>query len=206
MPKKTMPKSAKIDNYITEKSPFAQEILSHLREVIHRADPEIVETIKWRQPCFESNGLVCAMAAFKKHVTFSFFKGQLLNDNANIFLPSDNSELASLKFTSLADIPQNDILTAYIQQAIALNTNSCIKKATARKDKNDLIIPDDLAAALATTPSAQSTFNDFSYSKQKDYLDWLTSAKRETTRATRLATTVQWLSEGKARHWKYENC
>lgn len=202
-----MSKNSDIDNYIAGKAPFAQEILTHLRQIIHNAAPDITETIKWRQPCFEHNGLVCSVAAFKKHVTFSFFKGKLLNDSNNIFPTSDNNELTSLKFSVLADIPQDDILTAFIQQAIALNADSnCKRKSTQRKDKDTLVMPNDLAAALASTPAAQSTFNNFSYSKQKDYIEWLTSAKRETTRVTRLATTVQWLSEGKARNWKYENC
>jgi len=202
-----MPKVAAVDDYIKSKAPFAQEILKHLRAVIHHAAPELTETIKWRQPCFEHNGLVCALAAFKKHVSFSFFKGQLLNDSAAIFSPSDNSELAVVKFSSLAEIPERAILNNYIQQAIALNSdNKTRKKTSARKDKSALIVPNDLAEALAKNPSAQGVFTDFSYSKQKDYIEWLTSAKRATTRATRLATAIAWISEGKARNWKYENC
>jgi uncharacterized protein YdeI (YjbR/CyaY-like superfamily) len=202
-----MSKDTAIDDYIATKAHFAQEILMHLREVIHNAAPDITETIKWRHPCFEHNGLVCAVATFKKHVTFSFFKGKFLNDSEQLFPPSDNNELTSLKFSTLADIPPKDILSEYIQQAIALNTDSNIKKKpTQRKDKNDLIIPDDLVAALAKIPRALGIFNDFSYSKQKDYIEWLNSAKRETTRASRLVTAVEWISEGKARHWKYDNC
>lgn len=202
-----MPKNTAVDDYIASKEPFAQEILAHLRDVIHTAAPDIIETIKWRQPCFEHNGLVCAVAAFKKHVSFSFFKGQLLNDSEGIFSPSDNNELTALKFSSLAEIPANHILKRYIQQAIALNSaNKLKKKVTPRKDKSELVVPEDLAMALAKIPSAQSIFNDFSYSKQKDYIEWLNSAKRESTRASRLTTAVAWITEGKARNWKYENC
>jgi uncharacterized protein YdeI (YjbR/CyaY-like superfamily) len=202
-----MPKNTAIDDYITSKEPFAQEILAHLRDVIHDAAPDMIETIKWRQPCFEHNGLVCAVAAFKKHVSFSFFKGQLLNDCDGIFSLSDNNELTALKFSSLAEIPANSVLKKYIQQAIALNSASKLKKkVTPRKDKTELIVPEDLVKALAKLPSAQSIFNDFSYSKQKDYIEWLNSAKKESTRASRLATTVEWISEGKGRNWKYENC
>ncbi len=202
-----MSKNAAVDEYIKSKEPFAQEILIHLRNVIHDASPYITETIKWRQPCFESGGLVCAFAAFKKHVNFSFFKGQFLNDSAGIFAPSDNNELTALKFSSISDIPESEVLKSYIQQAIALNSNDEIKKKAApRKDKSELVIPDDFAQALSKTPAAQRVFSEFSYSKQKDYLDWITSAKREATRATRLATAVEWISEGKGRNWKYENC
>ena len=202
-----MSKNTAVDEYIKSKEAFAQEILIHLRNVIHDASPEISETIKWRQPCFEQDGLVCAFAAFKKHVNFSFFKGQFLNDSAGIFTPSDNNELTALKFSSVADIPDSKVLKAYIQQAIALNsTGELKKKAAPRKDKSELVIPDDFAQALTSKPAAQGVFNEFSYSKQKDYIDWITSAKRAATRASRLATAVEWISEGKARNWKYENC
>lgn len=202
-----MPKNNAVDDYISRQDPFAQEIILHLRDIIHQSSTEVNETIKWRQPCFESNGLVCAIAAFKKHVNFSFFKGKLLNDSAQIFSASENNELAALKFTTLNDVPTDDILINYVQQAIALNnTSHAEKRKVVRKDKADLVIPEDLTSALAENPTAKKVFNDFSYSKQKDYIEWLTSAKREATRAARLATALEWISEGKARHWKYENC
>lgn len=202
-----MPKNIVIDQYINQQQVFAQQIMSQLRDVIHTASPKMTEAIKWRHPCFENNGLVCAMAAFKQHVTFSFFKGKLLDDNANLFTKSDNNELTSLKFKTLADIPESDILIAYLQQAIALNTApKAEKKKTPRKDKKDLVIPDYLRTALAENPVAANAFNNFSYSKQKDYIQWLTSAKKETTRNSRLVTAIEWIGEGKSKNWKYENC
>jgi uncharacterized protein YdeI (YjbR/CyaY-like superfamily) len=202
-----MSKNKVIDDYISQQEPFAQEIILHMRDVIHRASPEITETIKWRHPCFESNGLVCAIAAFKQHVNFSFFKGKLLNDSEEIFSASENNELTALKFKTLVDVPTDDILVNYLQQAISLNSaDNKQKKQVQRKDKNSLVIPEDLSSALANNLPANEVFKAFSYSKQKDYIDWLTSAKRATTRSTRLNTAIEWISEGKPRHWKYENC
>ena len=147
------------------------------------------------------------MAAFKQHVTFSFFKGKLLDDSAGIFSKNDNNELTSLKFKSLSEIPANDILISYVQQAIALNsTQKPEKKKSVRKNKADLVIPDYFSAALADNQAAEDVFNNFSYSKQKDYIERLTSAKREATRNSRLATAIAWIAEGKSRNWKYENC
>jgi len=152
-----MPKNTAIDDYIATKEAFAQSMLIYLRDVVHSASPDIIETIKWRQPCFEHNGLVCAIAAFKKHVTLSFFKGKRLKDSEGVFSPSDNNELTSLKFFSLADIPSADILHQYVQQAMVLNTGSSVdKKTIQRKDKSILVMPDDFAAALAKTPPTQS--------------------------------------------------
>ena len=202
-----MLKNTVVDEYISRQKPFAQEIILQLRDVIHQSSSVVSETIKWRHPCFESNGLVCAIAAFKQHVNFSFFKGKLLNDCAQLFSESDNNELAALKFTTLNDIPADDILINYLQQAIALNNlGSASKKKVTRKDKADLTIPKDLVSALIDNSVADEMFSSFSYSKQKDYIEWLTSAKREATRTKRLNTAIEWISEGKSRHWKYENC
>ena len=202
-----MIKNTAVDEYISRQAPFAQEIILHLRDVIHQSSSGVSETIKWRHPCFESNGLVCAIAAFKQHVNFSFFKGKLLNDSAQLFSKNNNNELAALKFTTLNDIPVDDILINYLRQALALNNSGNVsKKKVERKDKTDLTIPEDLASALIDNSVAKEVFNGFSYSKQKDYIEWLTSAKKEATRTKRLITAVKWISEGKSRHWKYENC
>jgi len=49
-----------------------------------------------------------------------------------------------------------------------------------------------------------NTFENFSYSCKKEYLMWVTEAKTEETRNSRLATAIEWMSEGKRRNWKYE--
>lgn len=67
-------------------------------------------------------------------------------------------------------------------------------------------MPPDLAAALARHDAARKTFDAFAPSQRREYIDWLTEAKREETRARRLAQAVDWLTEGKPRHWKYQNC
>ena len=72
--------------------------------------------------------------------------------------------------------------------------------------KKDLVVPDDLVSALKKNKKAQAQFDNFSYSHRKEYVQWITEAKTEPTRNKRLATTVEWLAEGKSRNWKYENC
>jgi len=67
-------------------------------------------------------------------------------------------------------------------------------------------VPQDFAAALAKDRKALATFEGFSPSKRRDYLEWITEAKREETRQARIAQSVTWLAEGKPRHWKYERC
>jgi uncharacterized protein YdeI (YjbR/CyaY-like superfamily) len=64
----------------------------------------------------------------------------------------------------------------------------------------------EFAAALAEAPTAKAALDGFPPSAQRDYLEWIAEAKQEATRAKRIATAVEWLSEGKRRHWKYESC
>ena len=51
-----------------------------------------------------------------------------------------------------------------------------------------------------------AAFDAFAPSHKREYIEWITEAKREETRAKRLAQAVEWMAEGKRRHWKYENC
>lgn len=68
------------------------------------------------------------------------------------------------------------------------------------------VAPDDLAAALKKNRQARATFEAFPPSHQREYVEWITQAKRDETRQKRLAQTVEWLAEGKSRNWKYMNC
>jgi len=66
--------------------------------------------------------------------------------------------------------------------------------------------PADLLAAFKQDKAAQATFDAFPPSCKREYIEWIVEAKREDTRAKRLAQAVEWLAEGKRRNWKYENC
>ena len=67
-------------------------------------------------------------------------------------------------------------------------------------------VPEDFAAALAKARRAKSHFDGFPPSQKREYIEWITDAKREDTRSRRIAQAVEWLAEGKRRNWKYENC
>ena len=111
------------------------------------------------------------------------------------------------KITSLKDLPSDKILIQYVHEAMRLNEDG-VKIVRKKKNvqKKDLIVPSDLKKALSKNKKALSVFDDFSYSNKKEYLDWITEAKTEETRLKRLTTAIEWLAEGKPRHWKYQNC
>jgi len=72
--------------------------------------------------------------------------------------------------------------------------------------KPPFTVPQDLRAAIDAVPAAKATFDGFAPSCQREYVEWVTEAKRDETRSKRLSQTVEWLAEGKKRNWKYENC
>jgi len=194
----------RIDAYIAKSAPFAQAILQHLRALVHKALPQVNETIKWGMPYFEHQGLLCGMAAFKQHCAFLFWKGSLLSDPQQLLQQGEKTAMGHLgKITSLEDLPADKVLAAYIKEAAALNEEGAKAPAKTPKPHEELEVPDYLKKALAQNKAAAKTFADFSYSNKKDYLEWLTEAKTEDTRIKRLNTAIEWMAEGKPRNWKY---
>ena len=195
----------RIDAYIERSADFARPVLEHLREVVHTACPEVEETMKWSFPHFMYNGILCSMSSFKQHCAFGFWRGEVIGERGG-----DRAREAMGQFgriTSLADLPPDETLIAYIHQAMKLNEPGANPAARSRPNakhpKPELAVPDYLTAALEANPTARSTFEGFSPSHRREYVEWLVDAKSEETRSRRLAMALEWLAEGKPRNWKY---
>lgn len=201
-------KDRRVDAYIAKAAPFAKPILEHLRQLVHAGCPEVEEAIKWRFPTFMHKGMLCGMAAFKQHCTFGFWKHKLIVDQNPANKAKAEEAMGQMgRLTSLADLPSDKILLSYIKQAIRLNEQG-VKAPRAPKPrvKKELVIPPILTAALKRNKQAQQTFENFSPSHKREYIEWIAEAKRDETRTKRLETTIAWLEQGKPRNWKYMNC
>lgn len=198
-------KDERIDVYIEKSAEFAQPILNHLREIIHKAVPDIHETMKWSFPHFEyKKSILCSMAAFKQHCSFGFWLGSLMKDTENIMKPIGETGMGQFgKIASIGDLPSKEIITQYIYQAVELIDSGAKLEKKAPVQLKELIIPEDLQAALKNNSKAMATFELFSPSNRKEYVEWIAEAKTESTRQKRLETAIEWMSEGKIRHWKY---
>lgn len=206
---KPMARDPRIDAYIERAAPFAQPILARIRELVHEACPQVVETIKWGMPTFEhAGGILCGMAAFKQHASFGYWKHALVVGEGGSADEKPRDGMGSYgKMASLKDLPPKKTLLAHLRKAMKLNEDG-VKAPASRKSapKPPPVAPDDLAAALAGNKAAKATFDVFPPGCKREYIEWIVEAKREETRAKRLAQTVEWLAEGKRRNWKYENC
>lgn len=196
----------RIDHYIAKSAIFAQPILTHLRQLIHKSCPDVVETIKWGFPHFEYAGeIVCSMASFKMHCSFGFWKASLMNDPHSLLQRMGKTAMGNLgQITDIAVLPPDAIIEEYVKEAARLNSEGIRLPAKPKSDKTkETQTPDDILRALAANKEALKTFENFSPSNKKEYVEWITEAKTEETRNRRLETTIEWMAEGKIRHWKY---
>jgi uncharacterized protein YdeI (YjbR/CyaY-like superfamily) len=189
----------RVDAYIARSRDFAKPILTHLREVIHESCPEVEETLKWSVPHFDYKGPFAGMAAFKEHCTFGFWKGALI--------VQDSGSTAAMgqfgRIEKVSDLPPKAMLRKYIKAAMELNETG-VKAPRAVKSRPEIPVPAYFTAALARNKKAKAAFEAFSPSHRREYLEWITEAKTEATRDKRLATAIEWMSEGKPRNWKYQ--
>jgi len=192
----------RVDAYVERAAPFARPILAHLREAIHAGCPDVVETVKWGMPSFEYKGLLCGLAAFKAHCTFGFWKHDLVIGEYDAKAREAMGSFG--RITSLADLPPKALLRRYIRTAMRLNEEGV--KATRAKagPRKPVRMHPGMKRALAGSRKAAATFEAFTPSHRREYLEWIAEAKTEATRAKRIATTLEWLAEGKTHSWKYQ--
>ena len=198
-------KEKAIDTYIAKSADFAKPILTHIRELVHKACPDVEEKMKWSFPHFDYKGeMMCSMAAFKQHAAFGFWKASLMKDKVLVENAKSETAMGHLgRLTSVKDLPSDKKILAWVKEAMALNDKGIKVAKPKPAEKKELVIPNYFTAALKKNKKALETFEGFPYSKKKDYVEWLTEAKTEETRNKRMATALEWLAEGKARHWKY---
>lgn len=196
-------KDPRVDAYIAKAAPFAQPILRHMRKLVHKGCPEVEETMKWSFPHFDYFGIMFGMAAFKQHCAIGFWKGELVMGKRT---GSDGAMGDFGKVSSLNDLPSDEQFVACVRKAAQLNRAGVKRprEVAAKEVRAPLIVPDYFKFALRKNKKAAATFDEFSYSNRKEYLEWITDAKREETRAQRIQTAIAWMAEGKPRNWKYQ--
>ncbi|MCT2563273.1 YdeI/OmpD-associated family protein [Chryseobacterium herbae] len=197
--------SPKIDAYIEKSKDFAKPVLEYIRETVHEFCPDAEETMKWSFPHFLYQGKnLCAMASFKQHCTFGFWLEKEMKTMKEITRDIEKNSMFSLgKITKIEDLPSKPQLKKAIREAMELtDLGVTLKKAPPSKTETE--IPDYFQDALNDNKKAAEVFEKGSPSFRKEYINWITEAKTEATRNKRMEQSLEWITEGKARHWKYE--
>lgn len=169
---------------------FALPLLTRLREDVHAACPDVVETIKWSRPHFLlDDKLLCGMSAFKAHCAFRFWQREGVGEGQGGAMGDFG------RITSLTDLSSRIERRQQIQAAAALLRAGAPRALKPnRTPRPTLAMPDDFAAALAQVKAAQQTYDAFPPGQQRDYLAWVLEARREDTRAKRIAQAAGWSS------------
>lgn len=198
-----MSREPSIDSYIARAQPFARPILEKVRERVHAVLPDAQEAMKWSMPAYTLGGkLILISAAFKSHAALNFWRGQELGgDEANTDAMGQFG-----KIRSVDELPPDRELDRLIRDAAELSRSAPAPRKTKHEPKPAPEIHPEFASALAKAPKSKATLEAFPPSAQRDYFEWISEAKQEGTRQKRIATALEWLSEGKRRHWKYQNC
>jgi hypothetical protein len=173
-------KNPAVDAYIAKAAPFARPILRKIRALFHQACPGIEEKLKWGCPSFERGRIIGIMAAFKAHCRLVLWRD------------------VAAKITKVSQLPS----AAAFRAAVAAQTSGA-RSLPPRKPKPPLKVPPYFRAALRKDRRALATFEAFPPSHRREYVEWVVDAKTAETRARRLATAVDWMSQGKPRNWKY---
>jgi hypothetical protein len=112
----------RVDDYISRLPRWQQAICGRLRELVHAADPEVVETIKRTvQPYFVLQGNVCALLAAKDHVNLFIYDGAIVPDPEGIITGGHANKTARTISFRREDEINAPALTAMLKQIIANN-------------------------------------------------------------------------------------
>ena len=197
-----MSNDPRIDSYIAKAAPFARPILEHVRERVHAAAPEAEETMKWSSPAFTVDGkILLGMSAFKAHAAVGFWRAMEMGVEV-----SKEAMGQFGKLTSVSDLPPDAEFDSMIRQGVELAKKVPAPRKVKHEPKPPAALHPEFASALKANPKAKEVLDAFPPSAQREYLDWISEAKQDATRSKRIDDAIEWLSEGKRRHWRYENC
>ncbi|WP_298494674.1 DUF1801 domain-containing protein [uncultured Algibacter sp.] len=199
-----MKKIFSVEEYIEEHQYF-REALTILRDIINTT--EVEETIKWSAPIYTVNGKnVLGLGAFKKHFGIWFFNGVFLKDEHNLLVNAQENKtkaLRQMRFESIKDINKNIVLL-YVKEAI--ENQKLGKEIKPDRKKKKTIIPDELETVLDSKNELKLAFNNLSPYKQREYCEYIGTAKRAATKQTRLEKITPMILKGMGLHDKYKNC
>jgi uncharacterized protein YdeI (YjbR/CyaY-like superfamily) len=158
------------------------EELELLKSIISKT--ELIETTKWGGIVYTINNKnVIGIGGFKNFFTIWFFNGVFLQDQLNILVNANEGVAKALRqwrFTSINEINEKRIL-AYIKEAIANEKEGKSIKPT----KKEIKISDFFQNHLENDSLFSVAFHKFSPYKQKEFLEYIDSAKQEKTKITR---------------------
>lgn len=196
-----MERYTSVEEYFENHPEWLKE-LEFLRELTLKTD--FVETVKWGAPTYTVNGKnVMGIGAFKSYVGLWFFNGIFLTDKENKLINAQDGKTKGMRqwrFNSLNEM-DSELILSYMKEAIENQMQGKMIKVS--RSKNPVEIPDELKAILDTNSDLKIAFEKFSPSKQREFTEHISSAKRDATKQSRIEKIVPIILKGIGLHDKY---
>lgn len=193
-----------ITKYIDGSADFAKPILTKLREIIHKACPDVEEKLSWSRPHYYYKGKgMLVTDALKERVTFGVWFDSLVYESPELSTEAKAAKEGLGFMKTIEDIPSEKILIETIKLAMKVIDEGRVvsRPKTAKKP---VVIPEYFTAALSRDKGAEAGFEKLSPSHKREYIEWIVEAKTEPTREKRIAQTLAQVKTGKSKHWKYQ--
>lgn len=198
-----MKKITSVEEYIESHDNWS-DLLMELRKIM--LSTELEETIKWGAPTYTVNGKnVVGLGAFKNHAGIWFFNGVFLKDEQKKLVNAQEGKTKALRqwrFDS-NELTNKTLIKAYVLEAIE---NQKLGKEIKPERKKEVHIEGFLLETLENDTNFKTAFSNLTPGKQREYAEHISSAKRETTKLSRLEKIKPMILEGKGLHDKYKNC
>ncbi len=198
-----MKKVNSVEEYLEVNSHFGKE-LSLLRKII--SSTELEENLKWSAPVYTLNGKnVLGLGAFKNHFGIWFFNGVFLKDEKKLLVNAQEKTkaLRQMRFECINEINENVVLD-YIKEAI--NNQKLGKELKPEKKDKKLLISKELKEVFKQNSEFNEAFNNLTAYKQKEYVEYIDTAKRDATKQSRLEKIIPMILKGTGLNDKYKNC
>jgi uncharacterized protein YdeI (YjbR/CyaY-like superfamily) len=199
-----MKKANSVEEYIEKHEKWTDALLV-LQNIM--LSTELEETIKWSAPVYTINGKnVLSIGAFNNHFGIWFFNGVFLKDKHKLLRNAQDGKtkaMRQLKFTAFEQIDKV-IITTYVNEAIV--NQKLGKELKPNRNKKEAIIPPELQDTLNNNITLKKHFETLSPSKQREYCEYIASAKQEATKVSRLEKIKPMILKGVGLHDKYKNC
>lgn len=188
-----------IEQYIDAKQHWRGELM-FLRALL--LETSLEETIKWGAPVYCKDGKnIVGISAFKNYVGLWFFQGGLLEDKEKRLINAQEGKTKALRqwrFKFIDELMKDKVLIqSYIQEAIANHDAGKAIKPSRSKTKKPLIIPPRLEAALQGNETLKNSFDTLSLTNRRTFADYISEAKRDSTKERRLKKIIPLILEGR---------
>ena len=198
-----MTDSEKVSAYIDKHQRWGSQ-LQQLRNIFQQSD--LLEEVKWGSPTYTMNGkLVAGYAAFKNHYAIWFHQGVFLKDPNKKLINAQEGKTKALrqwKFTE-GDAINDEMVLKYIREA---TENSLAGKELKPQKKKSVALPEIMKQAMAKDTTFKSAFEKLTPGRQREYSEYIGSAKREATQLSRMEKITPMILEGKGLNDQYRNC